>query len=503
MIHPRGGRCARGAPGWRAAALVGLATWSACSPKKPPAPPPSELVLRVGIGGLPTQTPERGVQQFISNITQEGLVRYDPDGRLQPALAEKIELSADGLQLTLHLRPKVTFHDGSPVDAAVIVAALKDGLPRVLRSAFDDVEGIEARGDREVVITFKQRSNLVVESLWDVTIQKKGQPSIGTGPFIAPAVSAGQSVEMTANANYYLGRPTISRIVLTAYPNTRAAWADMLRDRLDMLAEVDPEALPSMRDSKLATLYTFERPYQYMLVLNAQSPKLQAAAVRRALNQAFDREALVRDALFGEGSPSAGPVSNLHWAFQEERSTFSFNPKSAAATIAATAAARKSQPLTLTCLTLPGAQYERLALNVKQQLQAIGVRLEIQEVPPDRPAAAVAKHEYEMLLLDALSGPNMFRPYRWWVQNVGFTGRGVVSALGEIRRAATEAQYKAAVGAFQRAAADDPPAVFLAWGKRTRAVVNRFDVEREPNRDIILTLRQWHLKTDNPNATRD
>ena len=38
-------------------------------------------------------------------------------------------------------------------------------------------------------------------------------------------------------------------------------------------------------------------------------------------------------------------------------------------------------------------EFAVLALNVKQQLQAIGVRLEIEEVPPDRPAIAVAKHD--------------------------------------------------------------------------------------------------------------
>ena len=45
--------------------------------------------------------------------------------------------------------------------------------------------------------------------------------------------------------------------------------------------------------------------------------------------------------------------------------------------------------------------------------------------------------------------------------------------------------------AFQRAIVDDPPAIFLAWSERARAVSTRFEVPVEPGRDILSTLRLW------------
>ena len=42
----------------------------------------------------------------------------------------------------------------------------------------------------------------------------------------------------------------------------------MLRDQLDVLYEVDIDAIDSMRDSKTVSLYSFDRPYQYVVVLN-------------------------------------------------------------------------------------------------------------------------------------------------------------------------------------------------------------------------------------------
>jgi hypothetical protein len=47
------------------------------------------------------------------------------------------------------------------------------------------------------------------------------------------------------------------------------------------------------------------------------------------------------------------------------------------------------------------------------------------------------------------------------------------------------------VAALQRAIVDDPPAIFLAWSQRARAVSTRFHVPVEPGRDILSTLRLW------------
>ncbi len=65
------------------------------------------------------------------------------------------------------------------------------------------------------------------------------------------------------------------------------------------------------------------------------------------------------------------------------------------------------------------------------------------------------------------------------------------AALDSIRHAADDDAYRAGVAAFQRALADNPPAIFLAWSERARAVSTVFDVEVEPGRDPLSTLRLW------------
>jgi hypothetical protein len=77
--------------------------------------------------------------------------------------------------------------------------------------------------------------------------------------------------------------------------------------------------------------------------------------------------------------------------------------------------------------------------------------------------------------------------------NPGHFGNSTTdAALERAHNAETESDFKKAVAEVQRAFEDDPPAIFLAWNQRARAVSNRFVVPPpEPGRDILSTLRLW------------
>jgi peptide/nickel transport system substrate-binding protein len=454
--------------------------------------------LRVGVGGLPSATAERGVQQFVSGLSNEGLLRVAQEGRLAPWLAQSWESRSKGLAATLRLRANARFQDGTPITAELVATALLAALPKTLGTVYEDVDRISATSSDQIEFAFRRPSPFVLESLFDIPIQKPGRPGVGAGPFTLVSAPGGANAsEIVANSNYDLGAPTIGRVVTTTYPNVRAAWADLLRDRLDMLYEVGGEALDSMQGAKNVSLYTFDRPFQFMLLLNTRLPKLRSAEVRRALNQAIDRGALIRDALASHGTPSAGPISLHHWAFRNDSSTFTFDPVTAAERLKGNAQDRSARfHLTLTCLTPAFPPYDRLALVVKQQLAAVGVDLIVEEAKADRIAAAFKDKNFDVVLMDIASGWGIFRgPYRWWHShgslNVGFSSAPVDSALDAIRHAADDAEYGAGVGAFQKAIASDPPAVFLAWSNVSRAVTHRFEVPAEPGRDVLATLRLW------------
>jgi peptide/nickel transport system substrate-binding protein len=452
-------------------------------------------VLRLGVSNAPALSTERGVRQFILNLSSEGLLRVNQEGRLEAWLAEGWKQSADGLTLTIRLRDGVKFHDGTSVDAAAIVAILNDNLTKSLKYLADDVASISARGSRDIDIRFRRPSSMFADSLMDVQIVKD-DTAVGTAGFMASASGAGTVAPFD---DYYLGRPGLGGLTISSYRNARAAWADLLRDQIDMLYEVGTEAIEALQGARNISLYTFDRPYQYGAFLNTRNPKLRSPEVRQALNEAIDRAALVRAALGGHGTPSAGPVSPRHWAFTRNGDTFEFKPQSAIKKL--------GKPLELKCVTIAEAPFDQIALVVKQQLKAVGVDLDVEGVPMDQVVARLARDDFEIVLAEFASGWSLSRPYRYWhshgtLNSIRFASEPVDLALDRMRHSVNDDEYRAAVAAFQQAVADDPPAMFLAWSERSRAISSRFDVQPQPGRDVLSTLRLWHLSTDKPNATK-
>jgi len=480
---------------WLAFTVLVVAT-ARCGSAGPARPQIEPLTLRVGIGQAPAGNPDAGLRAFFQNLSTEGLARIAENGKAEPRLAEGWTIAPDGLTMDIRLRPNVTFHDGTPVTAEAVVNILKSGLPQFMGPPYSDVEYIKAASGSRIEIGLKRASPFLQEAL-DLQIRKPEDQPIGTGPF--QTAEQDSLNELRANDDYYLGRPTIDRIVVTNYPSVRAAWAELLRDQIDMLYEVSADALESLTGATTVSVFSFTRPYQYVIVFNQKYPALQSLKIRRALNLAIDRDALVRDGLDGRGVPSSGPIWPQHWALTADLPGFKFAPGEAALEFSGVKSGRGSVALRFRCLVSPN--YERLGLLVKRQLEMVGVEMEIEEATPDRVLQALSDGSFDAVFLDMVSGPSLFRTYQWWHSsgsfNPGSLGGGSIDvALDQIRYANSDDEYRRAVAGFQRAIVDNPPGIFLAWSERARAVSRRFEVPVEPGRDILTTLRLWRPTTD-------
>jgi len=399
-------------------------------------------------------------------------------------------MAADGLSFRLHLRRGVRFHDGTPVTSDVIRKILLRRLPSELGPAYSDIASIEAPSDYELEFNLRRRSNFVLESL-AIPIEAPSGDSVGTGPFYAAARSDNQ-VEMQANPSYYGGKPIIDRIVIRSYSSVRAAWADMLRGSVDMLYDVGVDMLDSLQPSNDVEIFTYQRPYVFLLIPNVRRPPFVDAAVRRHMNAAIDRGTLAQHVFRGRAIPADSAVLPSHWAFDSKSPRFLFEPVPIAPYTTVQA----------TCL-FADASLERLAIALQQQLRAVGVQMTLEFTSVDRIYERIGVGDFDVILADAIHGPTLLRPYLFWHSggqfNWGkFSSKAVDAALDAIRGAASDDEYRAGVAAFQRAIVEDPPAIFLAWSERARAVSTRFEVPVEPGRDILSTLRLWRpVPSDN------
>ncbi len=442
----------------------------------------------MGLGSAPGGSTGAGIPSTARLIALETLVAHSTASRPEQRLAQHWNSSADGLTWQIQLRPNITFHDGGRLNASDVREVLIRDLPRHMGPAFQDITEIVATSPDSLEFRLRRPSTFLMDSL-DVPIQKPVQPGetpIGTGPFRVTDSLNGEELEMVAHEAHYAGKPAIDRLVLRRYPSVRAAWADMLRGKVDMLYEVGVDALDLIEPSRNTTLFTFDRPYAYTVILNTRSSVLRDPSLRRVLNGAVDRQRLIDDALEGHGVPADGPVWPRHWAFSDETPRFEYNPTPIGA-------------IEFTCLIVERS-HERIALALQQQLQEVGIRLVVEQLPVDAGLDRLNSGKFDAFLIDVANGP-LVRPYLFWHSNgplnyARYANRSVDAALARIQHALNEAEYKAGVASFQEAILADPPAIFLAWSRRARAVSTRFEVPVEPGRDILSTLRLWRPAAD-------
>ena len=475
-------------------AVITVAAWfSACrGDAAPRTTDSSSAVLRIGVGPFSTTSAISGVRQVTQIVSVEGLARLLQDGRVEPWLADRWTLSQDGRSLVVTLKSGATFHDGSPVDASAVVALIGDPLRNTMGPLADDVENVSAIDAHSFEIRFKRPSPFLLEAL-EVQVKKPGQGNVATGPFI---VTPSSTMELHANRGYYGGKPQIDDIRIQTFPSVRSAWAELLRDRIDMLYDVGSDALDSLQSATNVAVFTYLRHYQYIVLLNAKMAALRDAAVRQALNVAVDRDELVRQALGDHAVPSSGVMWPTYWALPNGSRPLAFDPTRAADVL-------NAKHVRFTCLVPPDEIFERIALDLKRQFAAVGVDVDFRTTVPDEIFKAEEKGTFEAILIETISGPTLLRPYQVWhskgASNFANLGnKSIDAAFDKARFAENEADYRDAVRGVEQAFLDDPPAIFLAWGKRARAISRRFDVPpAEPNRDILLTLPLWKPRNDN------
>ncbi|MFG3497768.1 ABC transporter substrate-binding protein [Streptomyces sp. NPDC047928] len=279
----------------------------------------------VGIAYEPeTLSPLLGYGKDGNSKIFDGLLAFDAGMRLTPALAAALpDVSADGLTYTYKLRTGVTFSDGEPFTAEDVVFTYRTILdPRTnnpSRTELDALESVRAAGDHTVVFTLKypyapfaQRTVHAIAprhaaARQDVNSGPFTTRPIGTGPYVLTGWSKGEKLTFEANPRYWGGAPKVKRFTMAIIKDDDVRATRLRSGDLD--GAILPPNLAKGFENDAAKKTYAAKTYDYRTVtLPTHNPVSGDTAVRRALDLAVDRQAMVDGILDGAGKPAYGPV---------------------------------------------------------------------------------------------------------------------------------------------------------------------------------------------------
>lgn len=270
--------------------------------------------------------------QRVAQLVMPGLITFDDHSEAVPDLAQSFR-RVDPLTLELTLRPHLTFHDGSALDAA----AVKAEYDALLSGAFPSPRADKVRtiSRVEVVDPLTLRFHLKhpdAPFLADLSLglvpvsratlpegRKQDRAPIGAGPFRFVAQPDEDHLELAAFDGYYAGKPKVERVFLRVVRDETTRVLELLKGRADLTVNtVSPAVLPVLeRSSHLRVLKQEGTGFSYV-AFNLRADKLKDVRVRRAICEALDVGPIVDHKFHGLAIPATGMLPHDHWAYRAE-----------------------------------------------------------------------------------------------------------------------------------------------------------------------------------------
>lgn len=336
----------------------------------------------------------------------DSLVRFRKESTdIEPALATSWMVSDDRLTWTFLLREGVKFHDGTPFDAEAVVFSLgrqfqKDHPHHEVEGAYqywnsmsmsDIVKDIRSVSPHRVDVELHRPtapflSNLAMgfcSIVSPTAVRKWGEDyphnPVGTGPFAFAEWIKDDRIVLTRNTDYWDGVPAVERVIFRSIPENSVRLIALSQGAISGMDNLVPDFIPNIEaNPKLKLLKQAGMNVGY-LAMNMDRHPFHLLKVRRAVNHAINKQAIVDNLYHGLANVAVNPIPPTMWSYHEGIVGYAYDP-ARARRLLAEAGFPEGFKTTLWAMPVPRPympQPLKLAQAIQADLKAVGIEAEI------------------------------------------------------------------------------------------------------------------------------
>jgi peptide/nickel transport system substrate-binding protein len=353
-----------------------------------------ELTIGIGVDADTFNPQEQTTSLFINmcELIYDSLLYENAEGKLEPRLATKVDVSNDGLVYTLHLRKDVKFSDGTPFNAQAMKLTLDRALdPKIRvpqRYLINMIKEAKVVDDYTLVLNLgypfapfmPTLSAFVLFPISPAAIEKYGddvrQKPVGAGPYMLKEWVKGDRIVLVRNETYYGKKPTVEKLTFKIVPEPATREAMLKAGQIDICYKPSPSNVAALKADPNITVDMPLDTRTIFMGLNCQKGATKNKLVRQAFNYAVDKKAIVKKVLFDTALPMDGPCSPMLFGYHKMANQYEYNPEKAKELLKK---ANFDFSQTLNMRT-PQGRYnfdKQVSEAVQAYLQAIGVKVEL------------------------------------------------------------------------------------------------------------------------------
>jgi peptide/nickel transport system substrate-binding protein len=331
----------------------------------------------------------------------DNLLKYKPDSPdIEPMLAKAWEVSPDGLTYTFHLRDDVKFHDGTPFDAAAMIASF-DRRTKVDQGPaymLTNVESATAPDPHTLVVKLKTTLEPFLDYLACPWGPKPVSPALiaahaegddlaqkwlttndaGTGPFKIVEFVPASHYTLEAVPDYWGTKSSFKQLRIEIIPDVTTQRLKLDNGELDIVTKGLPVAdIESFAANPKFTVTSLPMATKVSLYFNPNKAPFDNKELRKAVTVALDRPALVTPTYknYGTVSTQFYPPGFLPDGAATD------DPKKDTAKLASMVAGLADKKVDLAYDEQGGATDRRMTELIQAQLQALGLEVTVRGIP--------------------------------------------------------------------------------------------------------------------------
>lgn len=338
------------------------------------------------------------------------LEQSDVNGELSPGLAESYQASDDGLTYTFKLRKDLAFSDGSPLTSKDVVATFKYEMTDKANVRAGDVSAwkdVTAPDPDTVVITLKspQPSLPGVVARPQHSIFPAGsldnpdeffKKPISAGQYAVESYSSnGETLVLKRNDRFYGDKPAIETFTYKRVPDVSTRIIDLKSGTIDVALDLPAAAVDQVETAttQAEAVKVYGNQWIWM---NIRSGPLSDVNVRKAINYAVDRDEVNKLAFAGKSTPvgSLWPQTMPAYKLSGNTIPMTVDLNKAKELLKGTACENGCNLKIQVRQGVPIDQQS--ALVIKQDLQKIGITVDIVAVDTTTATANESAGSFEM-----------------------------------------------------------------------------------------------------------